>query len=46
MKKALIFIGLVSFAGAIIYGTSFVVEGEDEEENPGSKKSKEELFFY
>ena len=45
MKKALIFIGLVSFAGAIIYGTSFVVEDEDEEENSGSKKSKEELFF-
>ena len=45
MKKVLIFIGLVSFAGAIIYGTSFVVEDEDEEENSGSKKSKEELFF-
>lgn len=45
MKKALIFIGLVSFAGAIIYGTSFMVGDEDEEESSGPIKSKEELFF-
>ena len=45
MKKALIFIGLVSFAGAIIYGTSFIGGQADEEEKSGPKKSKEELFF-
>jgi hypothetical protein len=45
MKKALIFIGLISFAGAIIYATSFLGGDDDPEEDTKQKKSAEELHF-
>ena len=46
MKKALIFIGLILFAGAIIYSTNFIGGGDDNvEEEFGPKRSKEELFL-
>lgn len=45
MKKSLIFIGLISFAGAIIYATSFLGGDDDPEEDTKPKKSAEELHF-
>jgi len=45
MKKALIFIGLVSFAGAIIYATSYLKKDDGEDESSRPTKSKEELYL-
>lgn len=45
MKKALIFLGLLSFVGIIIYSTSFLNNDNGDEEASSPTKSKEELYF-